>query len=186
MGGGLQRGGSGWEKLGWSWTGQPPPSLPFPERQGGPATLLGGRNTKVSVGLCEAWSLHTLLRACPTPGSSDHLSDILTPPPLYLGFQGSPQVAARTPLSPPPLPTLQNDRFSSCPKVPHTKAVPDPSPLPPPLWLTSAWFCGVIAHLPPSRLQPHCPSASPLYWAHSHPRAFAPVFPATREHFCSF
>lgn len=131
------------------------------------------------------WSLHTLLRARPTPGSSDRLSNILTPSPLYLGFQGSPHVAARAPLLPPPLPMLQNDCLSSCPKVPHTKAVPDPSCSRPPLWLTSAWFCGVITHLPRSRLQPHCP-ASPLYWAHSRPRAFAPVFPATREHFCSF
>ena len=45
--------GSGWEKLGWSWMGQLPPSLPFPEKQGGPATLLG-RDAEISVGLCEA------------------------------------------------------------------------------------------------------------------------------------
>lgn len=45
--------GSSWEKLGWSWAGQPSPSLPFPERQGGSATVLG-RDAEVSMGLCEA------------------------------------------------------------------------------------------------------------------------------------
>ena len=33
--------------------GSAAPSLPFPERQGGPATLLG-HDAEVSVGLCEA------------------------------------------------------------------------------------------------------------------------------------
>lgn len=58
-GSGLQRHvASGEGVTGRSWSGRGrvsrPHSLPFPERQGGPATLLGGRNAKVSVGLREA------------------------------------------------------------------------------------------------------------------------------------
>nr|XP_020770626.1 uncharacterized protein LOC110151555 [Odocoileus virginianus texanus] len=47
---------------------------------------------------------------------------------------------------------LQNDCFSSCPEVPHTKAVPDPSPLPP---APVADLCLVLRghHTPPPTLQ---------------------------------